>query len=400
MQDPLPRTEAVKRVARLRPTLLGCLSIEEVPIDDLRGRTVAAEIVAEADRPAHDHATMDGYAFAADDTGPLEVIDEQVYPESDPPELAKGQALRIATGAPLPARADTVVKVEDATVADGELDHPNLPRGTYVYERGSNVRAGDRLYTAGERLSPMDAILLRDLGHDSLEVHARARVAILATGTEIHEGKIHDLDSAMLSNLVRSWGHEPELVGSVPDDRDHVRARVSRLGDEYDAVMTTGGTSVGPTDYVIDALDHLGEVLFHRVAIRPGKPIAVARLAQSNAIAIAIPGKPIGAFVSAAFVARPLFTGHTSLPSRTIELTRDVGLGPPGFEYVIPVSLSDDRAMPLGHIDSPLAIYRDTFDPSVVSSSTRAATADGVVITTEELVAGETVEVVPIEAVA
>ncbi|MXV62611.1 molybdopterin molybdenumtransferase MoeA [Natronorubrum sp. JWXQ-INN-674] len=371
---------------------------ETVAVDRVAGRVIAEDVVAEADQPAADHATMDGYAFAAEDEGPLEVVDADIYPETEPPTLEAGRAIEIATGAPLPKRADTVVKREDTSVVDDRLEKPDLDAGTYVYERGSNVAAGDRLYAAGDRLSALDAILLRDVGREEVAVAEPFSVAVLATGTEIHEGRHTDLDSPMLCNLVRGWGHEPTYEGSVPDEDDRVEDRIADLAEANDVVVTTGGTSVGKKDYVLDALASLGEVTFHRVRIRPGKPIAIARLPAYDALAVAVPGKPIGAYVSTTLVARPLFTGEASPPSLERTFTQDVGLGPSGFTYAIPVTLDGDDATPLGHASSPLSVYEETFDPSVLSSSTRAAAADGFVLTTEGLAAGERVDVVPTTA--
>jgi len=143
---------------------------------------------------------------------------------------------------------------------------------------------------------------------------------------------------------------------------------------------------------VVRALRDLGEVAFHRVRIRPGKPIAVAEVGE--AVIFAIPGKPLGAYTVSTLVMRPFFTGRTDLPTQEARLTSDVGLGPEGFEYAVPVVLNDNEAVPLGHPDSPLAVYGETFDPSVLSSTTRATRADGFVLTTSPLSADRTVEVV------
>jgi molybdopterin molybdotransferase len=199
----------------------------------------------------------------------------------------------------------------------------------------------------------------------------------------------------MLTGLVRSWGHHATHEGTVPDDADRVRSRIAALTEEYDVVMTTGGTSVGDKDHVIAALSELGEILFHRVPLRPGKPIAVARLPDQDAVALAIPGKPVGAHTVTTLVARPFFVGASPLATVSATFARDVDLGPPGFEYAIPVTLSDGEAMPLGHVDSALSVYEETFDPSVLSASTRASRADGFVLTETALSAGETVSVVP-----
>ena len=404
--DLLPREVAVERVLAIRAEALADQPAERVPLDRIGGRTAAEAIVAEADLPPHDFATMDGFAFDATEGYPYDLTEIDVYPEDEPPSIESGQAVRIATGAPLPAGANAVLKREEATVEDGHLDGAAIEPGTYVYGRGSNVAEGETLVESTERLGPKDAILLGDLGIDEVPVHAPFDCAVLATGTEIHEGRADDLDSAMLAGLVRSWGHQATYEGSVPDDYDVVEGRIADLADAYDVVLTTGGTSVGKKDYVIRALSALGEVDFHRAAVRPGKPIAAARLPDHDAVAFAIPGKPVGAHAIATLVARPFFVGDASLPAVDATLARDVCIGPAGFDYAVPVIFEDgdgpgrvaDRppeAMPLGHVDSPLRVYEDTYDPSVLSSSTRATRADGFFLTREDRSAGETVRVVP-----
>ena len=397
--DMLRRSAAVDRVLELRREFLASRETETASLDAIAGRTLAEDVVAEADRPPWSHATMDGYAFDATDSYPLTLRSEEVYPEVDPPELDAGEAVRIFTGAPLPPGANAVLKQEEATVTEGELVGEPITPGTYVYERGSNVSTGETLFEAGERLSPKDALLLGDLGRESVATYERCSVGLLATGTEIHEGRQSDLDSPMLAGLLRSWGHEATHEGSVPDEYGRVRDRIAELADGYDVVVTTGGTSVGDKDHVVRALADLGEVLFHRVRVRPGKPIAVARLPDHDAVAFAIPGKPIGAHVVTSLVARPFFVGNATLPTVSATLATDVGIGPAGFEYVIPVTIKGDEALPLGHVESPLPVYEDTFDPSVLSSSTRASRADGFLVTERGLSVGERVDVVPYPAV-
>jgi len=391
--------EGADRVRDLRERLLDRIGTETVGIDRIAGRTLAGALDAPRAVPERSHATMDGYAFAAGDDYPLEVIGADVFPEDDPPELAAGEAVRIATGAPVPGSADAVLKREEAAVEDGQLTGPDLDAGTYVSERGNNVAEGERLFEAGERLAPRDALLLGDLGLDEVTVRERLSVGLLATGTEIHEGRSRDLDSPMLANLVSAWGHDPTYEGSVPDEYDRVESRIAALAADHDVVVTTGGTSVGDKDYVVRALDALGEVLFHRVALRPGKPIAVGDLPDQNAVAVAIPGKPVGAHAVTTLVARPLFTGESGLSTVEATLSADVGIGPAGFTYAVPVVLEDGTATPLGHADSALQVYEETFDPSVLSSSTRATRADGFVLTETGLAADDAVDVVPYPAV-
>lgn len=394
--DLIGRSDACQHVLDLRREFLRDHPTVAVAVDEIGDATLATQIVADVDQPAESHATMDGFTFDATDDYPFQLVDREVFPEDDPGTLNDGEAVRIATGAPLPAGANAVLKREEATVTAGELTGPSLSPGTYVYERGSNVEAGEVLYENGERLAPRDAILLRDLGHESVDIYERFSVGILATGTEIHEGRHRDLDSPMLAALIRSWGHEAIYEGSVPDDPTRVRERIRELAEHYDVVVTTGGTSVGHKDHVIASLSDLGDVVFHRVRIRPGKPIAAARLPDQDAIAFAIPGKPIGAHVISTLVMRPFFTGDTGeFPTVDAQVSCDLGIGAEGFEYVVPVELTDGRATPLGHRSSSLTVYDDVFDPSVLSSSTRATRADGFFVTESGVDEGERVQVVP-----
>jgi len=391
--DMIAREDAVTQVLAQREAVLADRPSERVPLAEISGRTLAEAIVADADVPAHDRATMDGYAFDATDDYPLSIGQSELYPEDEPPSIDPGEAVEIATGAPLPHGANTVLKRELATVEDGHVSGPSIEPGTYTYERASNVTAGETLFETGERLSPKDAIFLGDLGHETVSVAQRLSVGLLATGTEIHEGRSDDLDSPMLAGLIESWGHEATVAGSVPDDADRVRDAIADLADRFDVVVTTGGTSVGHKDHVIRSLADLGEVHFHRVRVRPGKPIALATL--PDAVAFAIPGKPVGAHTIAALVARPFFTGESSLPTIEATFARDLAMGAEGFEYAVPVTLEEGVAMPLGHVDSPLSVYERTYDPSVLSSSTRATRADGFVLTETALSADEPVDVVP-----
>jgi len=390
------RQDAVDAVLGLRGAALDTRPEERVALDEpFEDRTLASALVAEADVPRRSHATMDGYAVDATAPEPHTVVASEVYPEDDPPAMESGDAVRVATGAPVPEAANAVLKVEDVRVEAGELTGPDVAPGTYVYERGSNVEAGETLFEAGETLSAKDAVLLCDLGFESVSVFERFDAGLLATGTEIHEGRSEDLDSPMLASLVRSWGGTATVEGTVPDEYERVRDGIAGVAERRDVVITTGGTSVGRKDHVVRALRELGDVSFHRVAIRPGKPVAAARLPEHDAVAFAIPGKPVGAHTVATLVMRPFFTGETSHP--TVAATATAGVELPGqdFEYAVPVTLDDGAAEPLGHVSSALPVYDDVFDPSVLSSSTRATRADGIVLTRSGFAAGETLRVIP-----
>lgn len=394
--DMQSRREAVSHVERLRDEFLDGRTTEELSVTGACcGRVLAEPVRARRDDPVRSSATMDGYAIDATQAGPFEIVGSDVFPEDDPPAIEPGQAVRIATGAPIPERTNAVLKKEDATVDDGRLQAPEIAPGTYVYEQGSNVSAGEQLFDPGERLAPRDAILLRDLDFESVRTYEPLEVGLVATGTEIHDGRSRDLDSPMLAALVRSWGHVATVEGTAPDEYDRVERAIEDAAASHDVVMTTGGTSVGKKDHVIRALESLGEVVFHRVRIRPGKPLAAARLPDHDAVAFAIPGKPVGAHTVSSLVVRPFFTMTDDLASIPATAAVDVDVSVPGFEYAIPVTVTDGVALPLGHAASKLDVYDEAFDPSVLSSSTRATRADGFVLTEDGFEEGTTVNVIP-----
>lgn len=389
--ETVARSEVVERLLARRAEALATLSTESVLLDSLAGRTLAERVTAPKDVPPHDYATMDGYAVATSDDRSPTVVGE-VAPEDDPPSIDAGEAVRIATGAPLPSRADAVLKREDATVENGQLSGPTLAPETNVHRRGTTARSGERLFDAGTRLAPRHAALLRDVGIDSIPVHDRFSVAVVATGTEIHEGRQPDRDSDFLVGLIRAWGHDPASRETVPDDPDAVRRTIEDAAATHDAVLTTGGTSVGSADYVSSTLtDH--ELLFSGVGIRPGRPMMAAVVDDS--LVVGLPGKPIAAHTAAVLVARPFFTDERCLPTVTAESARRVGIPDDDLEYAVPVVVEDGRAMPLGHVDSSLSLYEEAFAPGLVAATTRVVLADGFVLADSSLESGESVAVVP-----
>ena len=397
-QKMVTRSQAILKIASMRELLLSDRPTESITVDTIGGRILAESIVSEVDLPSQNHATMDGYAINSGDEYPLELIDS-VFPEDSPGSISPGQAVRISTGAALPEGADAVLKREDANVDGKNLVGEDISSGTYVYAKGSNVSIGEKLFEKGTCLAPRDAILLLDLGHKSVKVYSPFSVGILATGTEIYEGKHEDLDSAMLGGLVTSWGGCPTYEGSVPDQYEIVEKRIEELSKKYDVVITTGGTSVGKRDYVVKAISNLGTVQFQGVLVRPGKPITMASIGSS--VIFAVPGKPIGAHTVSMLFLRPFFVGLEEFPTIDMELSRDVKVSREGFEYIVPVVFEKggESAMPLGHIDSPLQIFDGVFNSSVLSSSTRAVRADGFFIMVNDIEKGSIVKVVPYTAI-
>ncbi|EMA49668.1 molybdopterin molybdotransferase MoeA [Halococcus thailandensis] len=391
----LARADAVEQLLDHRSRALDSLPGEPVSFDALAGRTLAEDVRAPTAVPPHDYATMDGFAIATDDESPAVVA--EVFPEDEPPTLDEGEAARIATGAPLPIRTDAVLKVEDATVENEQVSGPQLAPGTNVSPRGGTARAGETLFEAGTRLAARHAALLRDVGIESVTVHERFSVGIVATGTEIHEGRQPDRDSDFLAGLIREWGHEPTIRESVPDDSGAVRRAIENAAATHDVVLTTGGTSVGSADHVATVLE-AHDPLFESVRLQPGRPVLAAVV--DDALVVGLPGKPLAAHTAAVLVARPFFTGQWRLPSVTAGLTSAVEIPDDEREYAVPVVLDGNEAIPLGHADSSLPIYDERFAPGLVSANTRTTTADGIVLAEHSLDAGQPVAVVPYRVLA
>lgn len=392
---PASRSQAVHRLREwIKQATQSAIETERVELGRAAGRLLAEPVTALADTPKYDQATMDGYAFPAADDYPLQVVDA-VYPEDDPPEISPGEAVEIATGAPLPKRADAVLRKEDANVSNGRLSGPRLSPGTNRYPAGTTASSGEQLFAAGERLEPRHVALLRDAGVEAVTVRRRLSAAVLATGTEIHEGRQPDRDSEMLCNLLRRWGYRPSLEGTVPDGTTAVRKGIETAAAEHDVVVTTGGTSVGTADHVVNVLeDH--DTLFQGVRLRPGRPTTAAVV--DGTPVCALPGKPVAAHTAAVLVVRPALTGASRLPTISTTLATRVRLPEADFEYAVPVSL-DGEAMPYGHAESPLSLYEERFAPGRVASSTRVLLADGLVVTRTAIDADDRVEVVPYEVI-
>jgi len=387
----LSRSVAVERIVECRSAALANAATEHVGLDAIAGRALAKDLHAPRDVPPHDYATMDGYAAAADDDPPLNIVDE-IAPENSPSKIDPGEAVRIATGAPLPSRADSVPKRENATVANGQLTTWDLTAGTSVHRQGTTAAADERLFAVGDRLAPRHAALCRDVGLDTVPVHERFAVGIVATGTEIHEGRQPDRDSEFLANLVESWGNDPANPETVPDDPATVRETIESAAADHDVVLTTGGTSVGTADHVSSTLtDH--DPVFEGVRLRPGRPVTAAVV--DGTPVVALPGKPIAAHTAAVLIARPLFTGKIDLPTVTAVPEQCVEIPDADREYAVPVVVEDGRATALGHVDSSLPLYDDRFAPGLVAASTRATLADGFVLTETALEPGDPVDVVP-----
>jgi molybdopterin molybdotransferase len=298
------RTE-VADVLRLLDHRVRPLSAEVVAVPEAAGRVLAEAVVAEVAVPGFDRAAMDGYALRAEETfgaGPYNPLALRVVGESLPGRpytgsVPTGAAVRIMTGAPVPAGADAVVPVEVAQEEGGLLRvTESVSPGRHVGRRGEDVAPGRTVLHPGRVLRPQDLGLLASIGVVSVSAVRRPEVAILITGDELlpagsrPEGyRIVDSNSVMLAALVRRDSGEPLVAPLIPDRREAVRAALA--GSTADAILVSGGSSVGQEDHAPTLLAELGELAVHGVALRPASPAGVGFLGGRPVFLL--PGNPV-----------------------------------------------------------------------------------------------------------
>ena len=291
------------------------LDATKVALDDAAGRVLAAPVVATVDVPEFDRAAMDGYAVrsaetsGAGDYNPLAFgIVGQAFP-GRPFEgvVGEGCAVRIMTGAPLPAGADAVVPAEYAQEKDGRVELTQAAgSGKHVGRRGEDIRTGTTVLDSGRRLRAQDVGLLASLGIAEVAVVVRPRVRILVTGNEIVNAgeakgvhQIYDANSPMLASLVARDGGIVERKLRLADDADAIRAALTAPG--ADVVLVSGGSSVGREDHAPRLLAEAGELAIHGVAMRPSSPAGVGRI--GDVPVFLLPGNPVSCLCAYDFFA-------------------------------------------------------------------------------------------------
>jgi molybdopterin molybdotransferase len=303
--------------------LAGCrlLVPRSVALDEASGCVAAATVIAREPVPPFTNSSMDGYAVRASDTQDapvqLSVADTVMAGSVSSLVLQAGQAIRIMTGAALPAGADAVCMMEETTT-DPEGATVTIaravPPGNFVRVPGSDIAVGDELVARGVAIRPAHIGVLASQGFTTVEVHGRPRVGVLSTGNELvgdgavlTEGKIRDSNRHTLLALVRSEGWEGVDLGIVPDDETALLEVFARGGEQCDAIITSGGVSVGDLDVVKQVLQKIGgsSMRWMQVAIRPGKPFAFGVLEESGLPVFGLPGNPVSAMVSFELFVRP-----------------------------------------------------------------------------------------------
>src|SRR5262245_13170977 len=282
---------------------------EKAPLADGLGRVLASDVATDVDWPPFDTSAMDGYAVrVAEASGerPLAERSGLVAAGDLPPSpLAPGEAVRVMTGAPLPPGTEAVVPVENVRREGGRVTALSAPRpGEHVRRRGESIRAGSRLVKRGRRLSAPEIALAALAGADPLEVYARPRVTVAVTGSELvpvsakpGPGQLRDSNGPMLAALCRARGARTASRAAIADEGPAVRHLFAEAGRDEDLLVTSGGVSAGDLDLLPAAAAEAGfELLFHGVAMRPGKPVAFGR--RGSALWLGLPGNPVSSAVA------------------------------------------------------------------------------------------------------
>jgi molybdopterin molybdotransferase len=335
------------------------LETESVPIMRALGRTVAEDIYADYDIPPLSNSAMDGYAIRAADVEKagvgsnavtLRIIHDLAAGYTTDKVVEPGTAIRIMTGAPIPAGADTVVPFEE-TERQGEWVKVLRVIGVdqNIRHAGEDVRTGQRVLEAGSAIRAQEVGMLAALGCPEVLTHRPPRVGILATGDEVIEidepltpGKIRNSNSYSNAAQVLRYGGVPVLLGIGRDRVEDITARIrSGLDQGIDLLLTSGGISVGDFDMVKEVLSTEGEMSFWRVRMRPGKPFAFGQI--RGVPLLGLPGNPVSVMVSFEMFARPAILkmlGRTDLTKMTVPATLlDDAKGKKGFRYFLRASL-------------------------------------------------------------
>ncbi len=282
---------------------------EFVAVRSALGRIIAADIIAPHDVPAHDNSAMDGYAvhfasLAAEGETRLAVVGTAFAGNAFSGQVGKGQAVRIMTGAVLPAGADTVVVQEVTRVEDGAVIVPAGQKlGQNTRRAGEDLARGAVALAAGKQVGAAELGLIASLGIAEVEVRRRLRVAFFSTGDELASlgmplapGQIYDSNRYTLHALLTQLGADIIDLGVVPDVPEALEATLNEAAQVADAIITTGGVSVGEADFIREILARLGEVKFWKLNIKPGRPMAFGKVGQ--AWLFGLPGNPVAVMVS------------------------------------------------------------------------------------------------------
>ena len=331
---PLTTAEALALLAeRIAP--VG--ATERLPLRAAVGRILAEDIVSERDVPPAGNSAVDGYAFSFDDLTSgretrLRLSGRAAAGHPAPRGPGRGGAIRIFTGAPMPEGCDTVAMQEDCAADAGEVVIPHgLSRGANSRRAGEDVRRGDAILVEGHSLRPQDIGIAASVGRGEISVYRPIRVAVFSTGDEVREpgaalvhGTIYDSNRYVLMSLLDGLPVDVSDLGILADDRKSVAVALRDAARAHDLLITSGGVSVGEEDHVRNAVEENGTLHFWRLAIKPGRPLALGQVA--GVPFVGLPGNPVAVMVTFVRFARPLLlrlAGGTRVDPRLYRVRAD-----------------------------------------------------------------------------
>jgi molybdopterin molybdotransferase len=297
-----------KARAAIRACIAPVTQTERLPVRAALGRVLAEDIVPAIDVPGHDNTAMDGYAVRFADLGTGETVLEEIGAalagKAFGGSVGPGQCVRVTTGAVMPAGADTVVVQEVVKVKDGKVAiPPGQKAAQHVRYTGEDLKKGVAVLGPGQWLRPAELGLIASLGIGEVRVRRKLRVAFFSTGDELtsigsalKEGEVYDSNRYTLHGMLSRLGVEIHDLGVVRDDPAQLEAALRKAAGLADAIVTTGGVSVGEADFVKPMMAKLGEALFWRIAMRPGRPMAFGRI--GDAFLFGLPGNPVAVMVT------------------------------------------------------------------------------------------------------
>lgn len=349
------------------------LDTERVGLSVAMGRILAQPVFSPLSLPSFDNSAMDGYAIRCGEghipSGSMYMVGGMQAAGDGTTAYPGADACEIATGARLPDGFDTVIPVERCE-RDGERVRvvQDEKRGQNIRRAGGDIRHGDAALPAGRRIDASAVMLLAALGVESIEVMCRPRVAIINTGSELHasgplpEGGIHDSNGPFLAAALASWGADLLMRHRVPDTGDAFGKAVDearRAG--ADLIVTTGAVSAGRFDFVPSALTAMGaRELFHKVAIRPGKPLLAARF-EGGPLVLGLPGNPIAVAVGHRFFVAPVLRGMAGLAPETprrVRLVEGYDVRPGLQHFALGRVEADREGREVAHVQRNQAAYR------------------------------------------
>jgi len=312
---PLLAVDDLERIIgeRVQPVM----EVETVALSEALGRVTARDIIAPIDLPPFDNSAVDGYAvrhadLAANAETPLRIAERVTAGHAAAQPLGRQEAIRIFTGAPMPREADTVFMQEDCRVEGASvIVPPGLKIGANRRLAGEDLRKGAVAIAAGRPMNVQQVSLVAAIGLTEIPVRRRLRTALFSTGDEIVEpgmprpqAALFDANRFLLASLLKKMGVLVTDLGILPDDPGRIESAILQAAAGHDLVLTSGGVSTGEADHVRSAVERIGRLVFWRVAIKPGRPVAMGIVGGSAFVGL--PGNPVAAFVTFVRVVRPL----------------------------------------------------------------------------------------------